>query len=69
LLVGFVFIKNKKYEKKIFFLNFIEKDLYDRLAMSIAPEIYGHEDIKKALLLLLVGGIDKSPQGMKVRGI
>jgi DNA replication licensing factor MCM7 len=47
---------------------FIEKDLYDRLAMSIAPEIYGHEDIKKALLLLLVGGIDKSPQGMKVRG-
>jgi DNA replication licensing factor MCM7 len=37
--------------------------------MSIAPEIYGHEDIKKALLLLLVGGIDKSPQGMKVRGI
>jgi DNA replication licensing factor MCM7 len=47
---------------------FAEKDLYDRLAMSIAPEIYGHEDIKKALLLLLVGGIDKSPQGMKVRG-
>ena len=37
--------------------------------MSIAPEIYGHEDIKKALLLLLVGGIDKSPQGMKVRGL
>ncbi|CAF0791914.1 unnamed protein product [Adineta steineri] len=47
---------------------FAEKDLYDRLAQSIAPEIYGHEDIKKALLLLLVGGIDKSPQGMKVRG-
>jgi DNA replication licensing factor MCM7 len=47
---------------------FVEKDLYDRLALSIAPEIYGHEDIKKALLLLLVGGIDKSPQGMKVRG-
>ncbi|CAF0887928.1 unnamed protein product [Didymodactylos carnosus] len=47
---------------------FAEKELYDRLAMSIAPEIYGHEDIKKALLLLLVGGIDKSPQGMKVRG-
>ena len=51
---------------RAFFL--VEKDLYDRLAMSIAPEIYGHEDIKKALLLLLVGGIDKSPQGMKVRG-
>jgi len=47
---------------------FAEKDLYDRLALSIAPEIYGHEDIKKALLLLLVGGVDKSPQGMKIRG-
>lgn len=52
----------------IFSCIFLEKDLYDRLALSIAPEIYGHEDIKKALLLLLVGGIDKSPQGMKIRG-
>lgn len=47
---------------------FSEDDFYDKLANSIAPEIYGHEDIKKALLLLLVGGVDKSPQGMKIRG-
>lgn len=45
-----------------------EEDFYDKLAGSIAPEIYGHEDVKKALLLLLVGGVDKSPQGMKIRG-
>ncbi|KAL3847175.1 hypothetical protein ACJMK2_018099 [Sinanodonta woodiana] len=45
-----------------------EDDFYDKLASSIAPEIYGHEDVKKALLLLLVGGVDKSPQGMKIRG-
>jgi DNA replication licensing factor MCM7 len=45
-----------------------EEDFYDKLATSIAPEIYGHEDVKKALLLLLVGGVDKSPQGMKIRG-
>lgn len=38
------------------------------MASSIAPEIYGHEDVKKALLLLLVGGVDRSPQGMKIRG-
>ncbi|XP_033759982.1 DNA replication licensing factor mcm7-like [Pecten maximus] len=45
-----------------------EDDFYDKLASSIAPEIFGHEDVKKALLLLLVGGVDKSPRGMKIRG-
>ncbi|KAK2171405.1 hypothetical protein NP493_1071g00032 [Ridgeia piscesae] len=45
-----------------------EDDFYEKLASSIAPEIFGHEDIKKALLLLLVGGVDKSPKGMKIRG-
>jgi len=43
-------------------------DFYEKLASSIAPEIYGHDDIKKALLLLLVGGVDKNPNGMKIRG-
>merc|ERR1711884_648372 len=43
--------------------------LYDRLATSIAPEIYGHEDIKKALLILLVGGNDQVAEGsLKIRG-
>ncbi|KAF1631759.1 DNA replication licensing factor MCM7, partial [Eudyptes filholi] len=45
-----------------------EEDFYDKLASSIAPEIYGHEDVKKALLLLLVGGVDRNPHGMKIRG-
>lgn len=41
---------------------------YDKMAISIAPEIFGHEDVKKALLLLLVGGVDRNPNGMKIRG-
>ena len=45
-----------------------EDNFYEKLASSIAPEIYGHDDIKKALLLLLVGGVDRSPAGMKIRG-
>ena len=50
-------------------LEFCKDDnLYDKLSSSIAPEIYGHEDLKKALLLLLVGGVDRSPYGMKIRG-
>ncbi|NXP71293.1 MCM7 factor, partial [Ramphastos sulfuratus] len=44
------------------------EDFYEQLAASIAPEIYGHQDVKKALLLLLVGGVDQSPQGMRIRG-
>ncbi|KAI0672840.1 MCM-domain-containing protein [Trametes maxima] len=46
-----------------------DPQLYMKLAQSIAPEIYGHLDVKKALLLLLVGGVTKSMgDGMKIRG-
>lgn len=46
-----------------------DPDLYPKLAASIAPEIFGHEDVKKALLLLLVGGVTKNVgDGMKIRG-
>jgi len=42
---------------------------YDGLANSIAPEIHGNEDVKKALLLLLAGGSGRVlPDGMKLRG-
>lgn len=44
-------------------------DIYNKLARSLAPEIFGHEDIKKALLLLLVGAPHrKLKDGMKVEG-
>jgi DNA replication licensing factor MCM7 len=43
--------------------------MYEYLARSIAPEIYGHLDVKKALLLLLVGGVTKEMgDGMRIRG-
>jgi DNA replication licensing factor MCM7 len=44
-------------------------DMYERLAKSIGPEIYGHLDIKKSLLLSMVGGVTKEMKdGMKIRG-
>lgn len=43
-------------------------NFYERLAQSIAPEIYGLDDVKKALLLLLVGGTDKKKGDIKIRG-
>ncbi|XP_043260788.1 DNA replication licensing factor Mcm7 [Colletes gigas] len=46
----------------------MEDDFYSKLANSIAPEIYGLEDVKKALLLLLVGGTDNQKDDIKIRG-
>lgn len=43
--------------------------IYTRLAQLIAPEIFGHVDVKRILLLLLCGGVTKSmPDGMRIRG-
>jgi DNA replication licensing factor MCM7 len=43
--------------------------LYEYLSRSIAPEIFGHADVKKALLLQLIGGVTKEVgDGMRIRG-
>jgi DNA replication licensing factor MCM6 len=46
-----------------------EDDIYARLVKSIAPTVYGHEIVKKGLLLQLMGGVHKkTPEGMHLRG-
>ncbi|KAJ2772219.1 DNA replication licensing factor MCM7, partial [Coemansia nantahalensis] len=46
-----------------------DPDVYGRVAQAIAPEIFGHEDVKRALLLLLVGAPTKrTNDGMAIRG-
>lgn len=44
--------------------------IYSRLVDSIAPMIYGHSQIKKGLLLQLIGGVGKSTEqeNMQLRG-
>ncbi|KXT00074.1 hypothetical protein AC578_5801 [Pseudocercospora eumusae] len=43
--------------------------LYEYLSRSIAPEIFGHLDVKKVLLLQLIGGVTKEMgDGMRIRG-
>ena len=49
----------------------LSKDVWvhQKLIRSIAPSIYGYENIKEAIALLLFGGSSKVlPDGMKIRG-
>lgn len=44
-------------------------NIFMRLIDSIAPMVYGHQVIKKGLLLQLMGGVSKqTPEGMALRG-
>ena len=45
-------------------------NIYSRLANSIAPSVYGHEEVKKGILLMLFGGVHKlyPRDGTNLRG-
>ncbi|MEM1521548.1 MAG: minichromosome maintenance protein MCM [Thermofilaceae archaeon] len=44
-------------------------DVRDLIVNSIAPSIYGYKEVKKAIALLLFGGVQKlHPDGVRVRG-
>ena len=44
-------------------------NVFSLLASAIAPRVSGHEDIKKGILLMLMGGVQKqTPEGVKLRG-
>ncbi|GIY20972.1 zygotic DNA replication licensing factor mcm3 [Caerostris extrusa] len=53
--------KCKKFSK--------QKNVFNMLAHSLAPSIHGNEYIKKAILCLLLGGVEKVlPNGTRLRG-
>jgi hypothetical protein len=46
-----------------------QADLYQKISNSIAPAIYGSQDIKKSIAVQLFGGARKHlPDGMRLRG-
>ncbi|KAL3433460.1 MCM2/3/5 family-domain-containing protein [Aspergillus tetrazonus] len=46
-----------------------DPDIVEKIIRSIAPSIYGHQDVKTAVALSLFGGVRKETQGkMSIRG-
>ena len=46
-----------------------DRDIVEKVIESMAPSIYGHNDIKTAVALSLFGGVSKEAQGsLKIRG-
>ncbi|KAJ3220356.1 MCM DNA helicase complex subunit mcm6 [Dinochytrium kinnereticum] len=46
-----------------------DKQLYQKVISSVAPHIFGHDDVKKGVLLQLLGGVHKkTPEGINLRG-
>lgn len=46
-----------------------KKDCFDVLARAVAPQITGHMEVKKGILLMLVGALPKkTDEGIKLRG-
>jgi len=59
---------NPADEEKIIDLS-KDPDIYSKFIRSMAPTIFGHHDIKEALVLMLVGGVKKERRdGTKVKG-
>ncbi|CAL7952039.1 unnamed protein product [Xylocopa violacea] len=45
------------------------KNIFELLSKSLAPTIHGHDYVKKAILCLLLGGVEKLlPNGTRLRG-
>lgn len=43
--------------------------LYNRMAQAIAPSVYGHDEVKRGILLMLFGGVHKTTrEGISLRG-
>lgn len=47
----------------------LQPDLYKRMVESVAPAVFGHDDIKRGVLLMMFGGVHKrTREGIQLRG-
>jgi len=56
-------------EEKLILEMSCDPEIYEKIRGSIAPSIYGYDDVKEALALQLVSGFEKHlPDGARIRG-
>ncbi|MFZ2471227.1 MAG: AAA family ATPase [Methanothrix sp.] len=56
-------------EEKLIMELSCDPEIYEKIRGSIAPSIYGYDDVKEALALQLVSGFEKHlPDGARIRG-
>lgn len=56
-------------EEKLIMEMSCDPEIYEKIRGSIAPSIYGYDDVKEALALQLVSGFEKHlPDGARIRG-
>lgn len=80
LQAGFMNIREDSEEEVLKSMSASDKDkidamkttpnIYERLAAAIAPTVYGHDEIKRGILLMLLGGVQKisAKDGTRLRG-
>lgn len=77
LIANNVFLLNKEANAPVYSSEDLKKikqiaereDTFDLLSRSLAPSIYGHSWIKKAVVLLMLGGTEKNlKNGTHLRG-
>lgn len=77
LIANNISLLNKEANAPVFLLEDMKKmkdiskrnDIFDLLGNSLAPSIYGHLWIKKAVILLMLGGLEKNlKNGTHLRG-
>jgi replicative DNA helicase Mcm len=62
-------INSSPEDEKIILEMSKDPEIYDNIRKSIAPSIFGYDDVKEALALQLVSGFEKKlPDGARIRG-
>ncbi|OMJ21101.1 DNA replication licensing factor mcm6 [Smittium culicis] len=60
---------SKEEKEEVLEMAGMKNTIYSRIVQSIAPTVFGHDEVKRGILLQLMGGVHKvTHEGIKLRG-